>query len=177
VTPVVRLSTGQLPPAVVSELRSLLWAAFSDGLSEEDFEHCLGGEHVMVRDGDALVAHAAVIPRTLYVDTRPVRAGYVEGVATLPSRQGERFGSRTMRLIGTAIRERYEMGALSTGRHSFYRRLGWERWRGPSWVILDGERVRTVEDDDGLMVLRFGPSADLDLTSPITCHDRPGDAW
>ncbi|HEX2807062.1 MAG TPA: hypothetical protein VHN80_12930 [Kineosporiaceae bacterium] len=76
-----------------------------------------------------------------------------------------------------AITERYEMGALSTGRHSFYRRLGWERWRGPSWVILDGERVRTVEDDDGLMVLRFGPSADLDLTSPITCHDRPGDAW
>lgn len=85
-TSVVRLSTAQLPPAVVSELRSLLWAAFSDGFSEEDLEHCLGGEHVMVRDSDVLVAHAAVIPRTLDVDTRPVRAGYVEGVATLPSR-------------------------------------------------------------------------------------------
>ena len=172
-----RVVSARLSQAVVAEVHSLLWTAFADEFSDEDFENAFGGEHVLARDGGELVAHAAVVPRELVVRGRSVRAGYVEAVATLPARHGEQLGSRVMRLLDTGIEEGYELGALLTGRHSFYERLGWERWRGPSYVIEDGTWTRTADDDDGLMVLRFGSSADVDLASPIACHARPGDAW
>ena len=82
-----------------------------------------------------------------------------------------------METLNPLIQERWEFGALATGSHGFYERLGWERWRGPSYVITEHGTERSAEEDDGLMVLRFGPSADVELTSSITCYDRPGDAW
>lgn len=67
---------------------------------------------------------------------------------------------------------------LSTDAHRFYQRSGWERWRGPSFVRRVGGAVdRPAEDDDGLMVLRTGRRATVDLTASITCEDRPGDCW
>ena len=61
---------------------------------------------------------------------------------------------------------------------AFYERLGWERWQGPTYVrTAVGELHRTEEDDDGVMVLRTGPTADLDLTGPLACEERPGDDW
>ena len=71
----------------------------------------------------------------------------------------------------------FEMGALSTGSHEFYERFGWERWRGQSFV-RDGVTLRrTAEEDDWLMVLRCGPSAGIDLATPIVCERRIGDDW
>mgnify|MGYP006361481155 CR=1 FL=1 len=76
------------------------------------------------------------------------------------------------------IRAGFELGALGTGRHSFYERLGWERWQGPTFVrTAEGDVRRTEEDDDGVMVLRTGPTADVDLTGPLVCEERPGDDW
>lgn len=82
-----------------------------------------------------------------------------------------------MRVLEPQLRDRWSLGALSTGKHVFYEQLGWERWRGTSYVrLVDGTRQADGEHG-GIMVLRFGPSAAVDLTSPITCEDRPGDAW
>ena len=76
------------------------------------------------------------------------------------------------------VGERHTFAALSTSATAFYGRLGWERWRGPTYVRRgDGSLERTEDEDDGIMVLRFGPSGEVDLTSPICCEDRPGDAW
>jgi hypothetical protein len=61
--------------------------------------------------------------------------------------------------------------------HGVYERLGWERWRGPTYVRRGADLVRTEDEDDGVMVLRFGPSAGLDLTAPIACTERGGDDW
>jgi aminoglycoside 2'-N-acetyltransferase I len=144
------LPTQEVPPGRLADIRVLLDGAFRgdpDGdFDDDDWGHTIGGLHVIVLEDDLIVAHAALLSRTIEVDGRPFRTGYVEGVATLPHRRGER--------------------------------LGWERWRGPSYVRRhDGSVERTAEDDDGLMVLRTGPSAAIDLASPITCDDRPGDCW
>ncbi len=42
---------------------------------------------------------------------------------------------------------------------------------------VDDDLVRTPEEDAGVLVLRFGPSTDLDLAAPIACESRPGDGW
>lgn len=160
----------------LDEIRTLLEQAFG-GFSEDDWAHTLGGWHVVVVDSGVVVSHAAVVPRTVLVGGRAFHTGYVEGVATVPARQGKGLGSLALAELMKVLRERFEFGALSTGRHRFYERLGWERWRGPTFV-RDGEELeRTPDEDDGVMVLRFGPTAEADLGAAIACEARTGDDW
>ncbi len=172
-----RCTTPEASTALLTEIRRLLDEAFEGEFSDEDWDHTVGGWHVVVSDGGRVVAHAAVVARTIEIDGRPFRAGYVEGVATAPRRQGRGLGSLAMAEVADVVRVGFEMGALSTGRHRFYARLGWERWRGPTFVRDGSEAIRTEEEDDGVMVLRYGPSAGVDLTSPISCPARAGDDW
>ncbi|HEU4614210.1 MAG TPA: hypothetical protein VFS15_19080, partial [Kofleriaceae bacterium] len=95
-----------------------------------------------------------------------------------PTRQRTGLGTRVMTAIADVIRERFELGALSTGEHSFYGRLGWERWRGPSYVrAANGTTTRSAGEDSSIMILRCTPSRDIDLTAPIACDERPGSSW
>ena len=123
------------------------------------------------------MSHAAVVPRTIRVDDCAFRAGYVEGVATRPDRQRQGLGSQVMTEAAGVLRREFDLGVLSTGRSEFYQSLGWERWQGPTFVRTGGQLVRTEDEDDGIMVLRFGPSQEVDLTAPISCDSRPGDDW
>ncbi|MGI8522287.1 MAG: GNAT family N-acetyltransferase [Nocardioides sp.] len=174
----------EIIPAVSSDLDEdvraqlrLLWnAAFRD-FSDQDAAHAFGGVHVLAYDGSDVVGHASAVPRTVHVGDQPWDTGYVEAVAVSPACQGSGIGSALMRALQGELRDRWPFGALSTSKHGFYEQLGWERWRGTSYVrMVDGRRQADGEHG-GLMVLRFGPSADVDLTASITCEDRPGDAW
>lgn len=156
-------------------MRALLLAAFEGDFSEEDWEHALGGWHVVLRVDELLVAHAAVVPRELHAGSAPLRVGYVEAVAAVPAGQG--FGTAVMTEVNDLVRREFALGALSTGQHRFYERLGWERWKGRTYVRTQDGLVRTPEEDDGLTVLRFGGTADLDLTAPLSCEARSGDDW
>jgi aminoglycoside 2'-N-acetyltransferase I len=169
----------ELEPERLAALRRLWTEAFADGFTDDDADHAMGGTHAfLLGDDDELIAHASVVPREIVVDSLGFAAGYVEGVATVPKREGRGHGSAVMDAIRDVVRAEYELGVLSTGRIAFYERLGWERWQGPTFVIdADGSRRRTRDEDGGIMVLRFGPSASIDLALPIACHDRPGDAW
>jgi aminoglycoside 2'-N-acetyltransferase I len=131
---------------------------------------------VLELDG-GIVAHASVVERELHVDGRPLRTGYVEAVATAANRQGRGLGSVVMADVTTYVRERFELGALGTGRVSFYERLGWLPWKGPTFVrTAEGPR-RTPEDDGYVLVLPTPTSPQLDLTAPLSCDWRPGDVW
>ena len=171
------LRTEDLADHDLAELRPMLDAAFRGRFDDHDWDHALGGWHAVVRDDGRLVAHAAVVERVLEVGDRSFRTGYVEAVATAPDRQGEGFGDQVASEVTDLVRRSYELGALSTAHHAFYERLGWERWQGPSYVREADRVVRTEDEDDGVMVLRVGPSVAIDLTAPITCPARPGDDW
>jgi aminoglycoside 2'-N-acetyltransferase I len=82
-----------------------------------------------------------------------------------------------MQRLHTLIREEYEFGVLSTGEHGFYARLGWQRWRGPSFVMTPTGREATPDDDGGLMVLCTDPSRPVDLDSELVASWREGDVW
>jgi aminoglycoside 2'-N-acetyltransferase I len=158
----------------------MLWAAFGpgeEGMTEDDWDHALGGMHFVLELDGEIVTHASVVERVLHVDGRPLRTGYVEAVATATERQGIGFGSRAMADVGAYIRERFELGALGTGRHSFYERLGWLRWAGPSSVRTDEGELRTPDDDGYILVLTTRLSPPLDASTPISCEWRPGDVW
>ncbi len=176
-----RLASSELGADKVGAIRRLMTAAFGDDEDERfedaDWEHALGGVHVVVDVGGEIVAHAAVVERELHAASRALRTGYVEAVATAPERQGEGLGTVVMREIGAIVQDDYELGALGTGSHHFYERLGWETWRGPASVrTADGERA-TPDDDGYIMVLRTRQTPPLELDAPISCDWRPGDVW
>jgi aminoglycoside 2'-N-acetyltransferase I len=172
------LTTSQLSGDDRAELRRLIDEAFAGGFTDDDWAHALGGWHAVIRAGGRVVAHAAVVERRIWVGARAVRAGYVEAVAVRPPLQGRGLGSAVMAALDPLIRDRFDLGVLSSGEWSFYERLGWERWRGPTFVRdAAGVAQRSPDDDDGVMVLRRTPGDGLDLAAPITCDARSGDAW
>jgi len=179
-----RLATAELTPAEIGRIRGLLYDAFapgvgddSGGFSGEDWAHASGGTHVVLDVDGTIVAHAAVVPRDLRIGHRAVRAGYVEAVATDPGWQGWGLGSIVMEAVADVIRTDFELGALSTGRDTFYERLGWTRWKGRTGVRRDGALVRTPDDDGGIFLLPGSVPLDLDPKATISCEWRPGDVW
>jgi aminoglycoside 2'-N-acetyltransferase I len=175
-----RRATHELSVAEITEVRDLLWASYPPGdeaFTEEDWEHAIGGMHFLMELDGRIVAHASVVERELHVAGRPARTGYVEAVATLPQHQGRGLGTRLMRDVSSYIRDQFELGALGTGSHHFYERLGWQTWRGPSSVRTGTGTVPTPDEDGYILVLPTPTSPPLELTAPISCEQRPGDAW
>jgi aminoglycoside 2'-N-acetyltransferase I len=155
----------------------LLDTAFAGDFTDEDWTHALGGTHAIVDAGETVVAHASVVPRALDIGRPRVRTGYVEAVAVLPALHGTGLGTAVMRALSEVIEREFELGALSTGEWHFYERLGWQRWRGPTWVRHPHGLDRSPDDDDSLMILRTPTSPPIDLFAPLTCEARAGDAW
>jgi aminoglycoside 2'-N-acetyltransferase I len=60
---------------------------------------------------------------------------------------------------------------------SIYERLGWLTWAGPAFVRTSDGPLRTPDDEGYILVLRTPTSPVFDLTEPISCDWRPGDAW
>jgi aminoglycoside 2'-N-acetyltransferase I len=176
-----RLRTPELRPEEVTAIRDVLWTAFGneeeERFTEDDWQHGLGGMHFVLDVESVIVGHASVVDRELQVDGRPLRTGYVEAVGVAPDRQGGGLGSILMADVNAWIRERYELGALGTGRHRFYERLGWRTWTGPTSVrTADGAR-RTPDEDGFILVLDTPSSPPLDPGAGISCEWRPGDVW
>ena len=171
--------TAELGPAELAEVRRMVFAAFGGRFDEHDWEHALGGTHVLAVEGGEVVAHGAVVPRTLVAGERVLATGYVEAVATRADRRGRGLGGLVMREVGRVVAAGYELGALSDGSGipGFYQRLGWETWRGPTFVAAPGGRERTAEDDGSVLVLRTPSTGELDPAAALICDWRAGDVW
>ena len=176
-----RLSTQELTPEEVAAIRALMLAAFGsggeEGFADEDWDHALGGVHFVLDLDGEIVAHASVVEREIHVGGRPLRTGYVEAVATAPDRQRAGLGSLVIADVTVYIRDEFELGALGTGRHRFYERLGWQTWTGPSSVRTIGGERRTPDEDGYILVLPTLSSPPLDLAATISCEWRSGDVW
>lgn len=159
----------------------MLDAAFAGdergGFADDDWQHALGGLHFLGVAGDRLLAHASVVERELRIGGTPLRTGYVEAVATTPEQQRRGIGSAVMRAVNEHVDATYQLGALGTGSHPFYERLGWETWRGPSSVRIPGGERPTPDEDGYIMVRRTPRTPALDPKAPISCEWRPGDVW
>ena len=176
-----QLATRELTRAETGALRALMAAAFDsdeeERFSDDDWQHAVGGVHFVLELDGEIVSHAAVVEREIHIGGRPLRTGYVEAVATAPERQGMGLGSIVMTDVSDHIRERFELGGLGTGRQSFYGRLGWQVWAGPTSVrTADGDQP-TPDEDGSVMVLTTPTSPPLDLVGAISCDWRPGDVW
>jgi aminoglycoside 2'-N-acetyltransferase I len=175
-----RAFTAELSPADAEAIRTIVWAAFPHGeeaFTEADWAHGLGGVHFILEVDGAIVAHASVVERELHVGRTPLRTGYMEAVAVAPELQGRGYGSIVVGEATRYIHDGFELGALGTGRLSFYERLGWRTWRGPAFVRTPRGDERTPDEEGYILVLVTASSPPLDWSAPISCEWRSGDVW
>jgi aminoglycoside 2'-N-acetyltransferase I len=175
-TRVIVAHTADLDPRLREDARRLLYNAFDD-MTDDDWEHALGGMHAIVLEDAHVIAHAAVIQRRIMHQGRALRTGYVEAVAVRADRRRRGHAASLMAKLERIIRDAYDIGALGASDMAkpFYESRGWQKWRGPSSALTPFGVVRTNEDDGGIYVLPV--TLPLDLDEPIVCDWRGGDVW
>jgi aminoglycoside 2'-N-acetyltransferase I len=168
--------TSDLDVATLAAARALLYDVFDD-MTEEDWEHSLGGVHALAWEGTELIGHASVVQRRLLHGGRALRTGYVEGVGVRSDRRGHGHGAAMMAELERVVRCAYDLGALGATDEAarFYAARGWTLWQGPSSALTPTGIQRTEEDDGGIYVLSV--TVPLDVTGEITCDWRDGDVW
>ena len=168
--------TADLGTAARAAARDLLYDVFDD-MTDDDWEHALGGVHALVWEGAELIGHASVIQRRLLTGGRALRAGYVEGVGVRADHRRRGHGEALMTALGDVIRRAYDLGALGSTDEAIplYEKLGWRRWEGKLYVLAPEGRRRTAEEEGAVFVLPVGP--ELDLGADLTCDWRNGDVW
>lgn len=169
--------TADLAPDVLNEARALMDVVFPDDFADDDWEHSLGGLHLLVSDDSGIIGHAAVVQRRVIAGGRTMRAGYVEAVAVRPDRQRERIGTALMAKVDDIVRAAYDVGLLGSSEEGWrlYERTGWIPWRGPLLGMTPSGIVSCAEEQGWVLALPV--SATLDLDAELVCDWREGDLW
>ena len=169
--------TADLDAATLATARALLDDVFEGDMSDEDWEHALGGIHALAWEGRELIGHASVVQRRLLHDGRALRTGYVEGVGVRADRRRRGVGGELMDALERVLRGAYELGALGATDDAvrLYTNHGWKRWEGPTSALTPGGIVRTEDADGAVYVLPL--STPLDLSGALVCDWRDGDVW
>ncbi|MGW7823756.1 GNAT family N-acetyltransferase [Streptomyces puniciscabiei] len=175
----VRLRTAHtagLGPGELRAVRALLDEAFAGDFSDGDWEHGLGGMHVLVQGGGGLVAHGAVVMRRIRHRGRWLRAGYVEAVAVRADVRRTGLGARVMAELERVIDRAYDLGALAASDAGalLYAARGWQRWAGQVHALSPDGIVR-LQDEEGGIWLRPALAGPLDHAGELVLDWRDGD--
>jgi aminoglycoside 2'-N-acetyltransferase I len=171
------VASDELSSADLEAMRALFAAAWGGSFSRDDWDHTFGGVHVLRSDDGKLVSHGAVAGRTLWLNERALRVGYLEAVATWPRHQRRGHGTAVVEALDSIVVDTYDLGGLSTGRLRFYERLGWLGWRGPLAVRTREGDTPTPEERNAIMVLPTARVPEPDLDATLVCDWRTGDVW
>jgi aminoglycoside 2'-N-acetyltransferase I len=169
--------TAALSVAELRAVRALLEDVFAGEMTDQDYEHALGGMHALVLEGSELVGHGSVVMRRLLHGGRALRTGYVEGVAVRADRRRRGHGAALMAALEQVIRGAYDLGALGATDEAvdFYVGRGWRPWTGTASVLAPGGITRTPEEEDCLYLLPV--QVQLDPDGDLACDWREGDVW
>jgi aminoglycoside 2'-N-acetyltransferase I len=169
--------TADLDPAVLRAARVLLDEVFGTEMTEEAWDHALGGVHALAWEEGSLVGHASVVQRRLIYRGRTLRTGYVEGVAVRADRRRQGMGGAMMSELERIVRAAYDLGALGASDQgaALYVARGWRQWQGETWALTPSGPVRTASEDGEVYVVEAGMP--LALHERLTCDWREGDVW
>ncbi|MGV0597893.1 GNAT family N-acetyltransferase [Mycolicibacterium porcinum] len=132
------------------------------------------------REDRELLAHAAVVPRTLRHADKVFDTGYVEAVAVRGDQQGRGLGRLLMDQTESIIRTRHDLGALAAVESAaqFYAARGWQPWVGPTQADTPDGVIDTYDPTDRIFLLPTdATSHDFAPSIPLICDWRAGDLW
>ncbi|GGW19743.1 hypothetical protein GCM10018980_24230 [Streptomyces capoamus] len=168
--------TAALDPSELLAVRALLDEAFDGDFSDADWDHGLGGMHVLIRDEDGIAAHGALVMRRVRHRGRWLRTGYVEAVAVRADVRRTGLGGRVMAELERLADRAYDLGALAASEDGapLYTARGWQRWPGQVHALSPDGIVRLREDEGGVYV-RPALAGPLDPGGELVFDWRDGD--
>ncbi|MFD1661360.1 GNAT family N-acetyltransferase [Streptomyces caeni] len=168
--------TADLDRAELRAARDLLDAVFEGDFGDPDWEHALGGLHVLVHDERGLAAHGSVVQRRAGHRGRWLRVGHVEAVGVRADVRRRGLGGRVMTELERITERAYDLGALSASDDgaALYHARGWRLWRGRVCALGPGGVVRLPEEEDCTFV-RTTPGCPLDPAHELVFDWRDGD--
>jgi aminoglycoside 2'-N-acetyltransferase I len=169
------LASTELTAATRQEINGLCSRAFEEAWQLEamgESQHILGW-----LDGQ-LVTHGMWVTRWLQVGDDPLlHTAYVEGVVTELAYRNRGLATAVMQRIAHEIKD-YELGGLSPFSVAYYKRLGWEKWRGPLFIRSETGLIKTpTMEGECVMILRLPQTPPLNLDAPLSAEWRPGELW
>ncbi|WP_406839019.1 GNAT family N-acetyltransferase [Streptomyces sp. AHU1] len=169
--------TADLEPAELRAVRTLLEDAFDGDLRDEDWDHALGGLHVLVHDRRGLAAHGSVIQRRVLHRGRSLRVGYVEAVGVRADVRRAGLGGRVMAELERVIEGAYGLGALCASEDgaALYAARGWRLWPGRVCVLAPDGAVRLSEEEGTVFVRPGTARGPLDPACALVFDWREGD--
>ncbi|MET7477439.1 GNAT family N-acetyltransferase [Streptomyces sp. NPDC005648] len=168
--------TEELSEKELHELRKMLVEVFGARYDDNAWDHCLGGIHYLLRYGDKLVAHGALVPRYMRQGDRVLRGMYGESMATLDDWCHRGFGSTIVAMATAEIRLNYDIGVFAASKYSFYERLGWDKWRGQTFVETE-HGIEARGPDRGAVMFRLPRHSTVDPDGDLITNLRSGDPW
>jgi aminoglycoside 2'-N-acetyltransferase I len=171
--------TADLTGSDHTRIRDLLDDAFEGRFDDHDWDHALGGQHILITVDGTLIAHGSVIQRRFLHQNRSLRCGYVEAVAVHRTHRRRGVGSAVMTEAERIIDHGYGLGALSASGAAlgFYRARGWRPWPGGTAVLTASGVTRTENDDDSTLIRPIPGGAPLADKAPMICDWRAGEVW
>ncbi|MFF4350757.1 GNAT family N-acetyltransferase [Streptomyces sp. NPDC001530] len=168
--------TADLAPAELRAVRDLLDEAFEGDFSDDDWDHTLGGIHVLVHDERGLAAHGSVIQRRVLHRGRSLRVGYVEGVGVRADARRTGLGGRVMAELERIVEGAYGLGALSASEQgaTLYTARGWQVWPGRI-CALGPDGVVRLPEEEGTTFVRPASAGPLDPAHELIFDWRDGD--
>ncbi|MEU6315009.1 GNAT family N-acetyltransferase [Streptomyces sp. NPDC047014] len=169
--------TSQLTAEELRAVRDLLDDAFAGDFSDEDFEHALGGMHVVIGADGRLVAHGSVVQRRVVHGERVLRVGYVEAVAVRPGVRRQGLGGQVMDRLEQVVAGAYELGALSASEEGagLYVGRGWAPWPGRIGALSPEGPVRLPEEEGSTYLWVPPAGIALDPAGRLDFDWREGD--
>jgi aminoglycoside 2'-N-acetyltransferase I len=171
---------GELGHDDLATAQALVRSAFGSSFRAHDWLHAVDGVHIRLVEDGVLLAHAAVVSRTLRHDGEVFDAGYVEAVAVRDDQQGRGLGRAVMDHAESVIHTRHQIGALNAVESAarFYLGRGWRPWHGPTRADTPDGVIDTYDAADRIFLLTT-PGSELNLaaTQPLICDWRIGDLW
>ncbi|WP_028802373.1 GNAT family N-acetyltransferase [Streptomyces sp. 142MFCol3.1] len=176
-TPRLRTAhTADLAPGDLRAVRELLDAAFDGGFGDDDWDHGLGGLHVLVHDARGLAAHGSVVQRRVLHRGRSLRTGYVEAVGVRADVRRRGLGGRVMAELERVVDSAYALGALSASEEgaALYTARGWQVWPGRI-CVLGPDGVVRLPQEEGAAFVRPSSIGPLDPAHELVFDWRDGD--
>jgi aminoglycoside 2'-N-acetyltransferase I len=169
--------TADLREDELEAIHALMQESFGGEFDPEDWQHALGGMHVLVAERGRLAGHASVVQRRAIAGGRTLRCGYVEAVAVAPELRRRGLGTALTRACNRIVRGGYHLGALGATDDGarVYLANGWRRWEGPLSALTPDGIVPTPEEEGCIYVL--DGDAPLDVSGALTIDWREGDIW
>lgn len=172
-----RLHTSQLISSEKETLFGLLVEGFSSDFTYDDFQHTLGGMHVIAYDQQKMVGHVAIVQRNMAINDDPISVGYVEAMVVEENYRRQGIGASLMQHTNEIISACYQLGLLSASEEGqkLYRSVGWKVWKGALFEQQQRHYIRSIEEEGGVMA--WSAHDNIDFTASLYCDFRGGDQW